>query len=309
MIYPSLTVVTPSLNQAQFLGKTLDSVLAQEYPRLDFVVMDGGSTDGSLDILVAYENRIRYFSETDRGQSEAINNGWRRSQGEIIAWLNSDDILYPGALNVVGEFFASHPEVDLVYGAGDFIGCEGHVICSYPTREWNYSTLVRNGENFLLQPAVFMRRSLLERVGYLNEGLSYVMDFDYWLRAGFQCTVVYLPVKLAALRLHHASKSLAQTAGFSNELILIYRNLFTTTDLPSPMRALEREAMSSIYHRASDIHFWAGDVPAARYFAWRSFCFRPWKLRRLWLYLTLGKIGRGLAEYQYSNPYLRGTTR
>ncbi len=306
MFLPSITVVTPSFNQAEFLGRTLDSILAQEYPHLELIVMDGGSTDGSLDILRAYENRVRWFSEVDCGQSDAINRGWKLSQGEIIAWLNSDDIYYPGALQAVGEFFAAHPQVDLAYGDGDFIDREGKVLGPYPTREWGYPLLVRSGENYLLQPAVFMRRSLLERVGYLNTNLSYVMDFDYWLRAGLSCLVAYLPVRLAALRLHGAAKSLAQTARFSDELVQIYSSLFARNDLPPSIRSLETEAMNSIYHRAADIHFWVGDLPAARRLAWQAFCLKPWKPRTLWFYLALGPVGRSLAGSRHPNPYLKG---
>ena len=130
---PVITIVTPSLNQGEFIRQTINSVLSQDYPGVDYQVWDGGSTDATLSILKAYGDKLRWYSEPDRGQAEAINKGWKKATGEILAWLNSDDLLYPRALNQVSATFNEHPEVDILYGDCDCVDQDGKVLMRYPT--------------------------------------------------------------------------------------------------------------------------------------------------------------------------------
>ncbi len=299
----SISLVTPTLNRASFLPPTIDSVLQQAYPGLDFLVVDGGSTDGTLELLRSYGDRLRWISEADSGQTEAINKGWRLTQGEIVGWLNSDDLLYPAALERVSAFFAGHPEIDFVYGDCDMIAESGQVTGAYPAKPYDYQRLLF--ENYIPQPATFLRRRLLEQEGWLDEGLDFVMDYDYWLRIGLHCAGAYLPFHLAALRLHLSAKSVAQTGKFATERVHTFQKLFARPDLPPHVRALEKEVMGNAYFLAADSSFWSNQLPAGRAYARQSLHCQV-RLRSLWLWLALGQPGRWLAGRLYRNPYFPG---
>ncbi len=302
MSLPSFSVITPSLNQAAFIRATIDSVLGQNYPALDYQVMDGGSTDGTLDILKSYGSSLKWVSKADRGQAAAINSGWKNTQGEIVAWLNSDDLYRPDALHRVADYFSNHPEIDLVYGDCDLIDPAGRVSGRYPARPYDYLALVRSATNYIPQPAAFIRRRALEAEGMLDESLSYVMDYDFWLRIGLKGAGGYLPASLAALRLHPSAKSVAQLGKFSAELVRICQKLFARPDLPPAVRALEKEAMGMVFYRAADSSFWADQLVNGRAYAIESFR-RHKRLRSLWLWLALGRAGRWMAARLYRNPY------
>ena len=210
MQLPLISIVTPSYNQARFLEETLRSVVAQGYPRTEHIVVDGGSTDGSVDIIKRYESHLRsWVSEKDRGQSHAINKGLAQATGEILTWLNSDDTLLPGALNEVGAFFAGHPDVDLVYGDYLYTDADGRPMRRrHVFDKISYESLLYH--DYLGQPAVFFRRSLLDKVGPIDESLHYCMDWDLFLRMWRVCRPCHLPRVLATYRLDQAAKSNAE---------------------------------------------------------------------------------------------------
>ena len=201
-----LSVITPSYNQGQFIERTLLSVLEQQVDDLEYWVIDGGSSDQTVEILKKYADRLQWLSEPDNGQTDALNKGIRRTSGEIIGWLNSDDIYYPGVLPQVMRFFADHPEVKILYGRANHIDAEDGVIEPYPTREWDYQALL--DDCFICQPAVFFRREIIERYGLFNESLDFCMDYEYWLRVGRQEPLYYYPVLLAGSRLYDENKTL-----------------------------------------------------------------------------------------------------
>lgn len=209
---PSISVVTPSYNQAQFIAQTVDSVRQQQYPHLEHLVIDGLSTDGTLDVLAGYGDDVVVTSEKDSGQTEAINKGLRKAQGDVICWLNSDDYLLPGALQAVGEFFAAHPEVTWVTGDGVIVDAEGRPI-QKPVR--TYKQVLRKFPpavylglaNSIVQPATFWRRSVHERIGYLDESLHYTMDYDWWMRLLSTGRPGKIDRALCGFRIHDASKS------------------------------------------------------------------------------------------------------
>ena len=164
---PLVTIVTPSYNQVRFLEATLRSVLDQDYPHIEYLVVDGDSNDGSVEIIHRYADHITWWvSEKDSGQSEAINKGFQRSHGEFVGWLNSDDIYLPGAVSAAIQVFQSHPEAGLVYGDAQAIDAEGKPFNWMGARQYTLTDLM--AFNIICQPAAFMRRSVLEEAGYLN---------------------------------------------------------------------------------------------------------------------------------------------
>lgn len=207
---PTISLVTPSLNQGKFLRATIESVLSQELPELDYWVQDGGSTDGTLEILREFEGRVAWVSEKDRGQADAINRGLRRVRGEILGYLNSDDVLRPGALRAVAEAFAARPEILFVWGRASYVDDAGRTVCPYLV---DADALRRLGDScFIAQPAAFFRRTVWESVGEFDETLHHTMDYDYWLRIntrfGPSCGL-FLDRELAGARLHENAKTVA----------------------------------------------------------------------------------------------------
>jgi glycosyltransferase involved in cell wall biosynthesis len=214
--YPSISVVTPSFNQGAFLEATLQSVLSQGYPALEYIVVDGGSTDGSVDVIQRYADQLDWWvSEADHGQSEAINKGFRQATGELIGWVNSDDLLMPGTLLKVAEAFEKNPDAVLVYGDVDSIDADGQIFNTVRYGEWGLLDLMRF--SILGQPAVFMRRKLLRALGYLDESFHFLMDHQLWLKMAQEGVLMYLPTVLAKARYHADAKNVARAEQFGVE--------------------------------------------------------------------------------------------
>jgi len=217
---PLVSIVTPSYNQRAFLKRTIDSVLNQDYPNIEYIVMDGGSEDGSLDILKSYKDSFEWVSEPDRGQTHAINKGFARARGTILGYLNSDDILYPGAVGTVVERFHQNPEVDLLYGKADYIDEDDKKTGMYNTDAYSFE---RNmWDCCICQPASFWRKRVSDIVGKFDESLNYVMDYDYWLRmdrAGGR--ILHIPDILAASRRYEGTKTLSQRDKIFQEIFKI----------------------------------------------------------------------------------------
>jgi glycosyltransferase involved in cell wall biosynthesis len=222
-----VSIVTPSLNQAQFIERSIQSVLAQQWRPLEHIVFDGGSTDGTLDILKKYNGQLRWVSEPDKGQSDAVNKGVRTATGDVIGWLNSDDIYYPGAVKLAVEFLAAHPELDAVYGMADYIAADDSIIDTYPTEPWHFPRL--KDVCFICQPALFLRRSVFERHGYLGTDLHYCMDYEYFLRLGRAgVRFGYLETKLAGARMYVGSKTISGRMEAHAEIINMFCRSFGT---------------------------------------------------------------------------------
>jgi len=206
---PKVSIVTPSFNQAPFLEQTLRSVLEQDYPNLEYIVIDGGSTDGSLEIIHKYADRLAYWqSQPDQGQTDAINQGFARASGEILAWLNSDDLLLPGAVSAAVRALHEHPEAAMVYGDALLINAEGKTIGKFPAAQTDYRKL-RRGYVHIPQQASFFRADLWRQVGPLDVSFYFAMDYDLWVRLAALAPLVYVPELWAAFRLHGAGKSIA----------------------------------------------------------------------------------------------------
>jgi len=206
--YPRISIITPSYNQRPFLEETIQSVLNQGYPNLEYIVIDGGSTDNSVEIIKKYKDQLAYWvSEPDKGQSDAINKGFRVATGEILAWLNSDDLYLPGTLQTVAEYFSSHPDVDCVYGDIYMIDEHGRRLFLRKSIPFDCRAHLFGG-CLVPQPASFFRKTVIDRVGYLDTSLHYNMDTEFFVRCGHEgIKFGHIPQPLACFRLHPASKT------------------------------------------------------------------------------------------------------
>ena len=240
----TVSIVTPSLNQGQFIGRTLMSVANQHWHAIEHVVFDGGSTDSTIEVLQKFSPPVKWVSEKDRGQSNAINKGIRATDGDIIGWLNSDDIYYPDAIARVVAFFDEHPEIDLVYGQADHIDVYDRPFEAYPTEPWDSERFYETC--FICQPAVFFRRQVVEQHGLLDESLHYCMDYEYWLRlskAGVR--FAYLEEKLAGSRLYAYNKTLGSKVKVHREINDMFRKQFGKV----PKRWLKNYAHITMHDR------------------------------------------------------------
>ncbi len=220
---PLVSVITPSYNQARFLEATIRSVLEQDYPRIEYFILDGGSTDGSLDIIKKYAPRLAgWVSEKDEGQTDAINKGFARATGEILAWLNSDDTYEPGAVREAVEFLRGRPEVGMVYGEANYIDENGRVIGRFPAAQTDYTRL-RRGYVHIPQQASFWRADLWKKIGPLDPSFYFAMDYDLWVRLARISTLQYLPGQVwANFRLHAGGKSVVADSRCWPEMLKVH---------------------------------------------------------------------------------------
>ena len=221
---PLVTIVTPSYNQAAYLEKTICSVLEQDYPNIEYIIMDGGSTDESAQIISKYADRIGYWESTpDNGQTDAINKGFSCAHGKILAWLNSDDVLYPHAVSEAVAFLTEHPEVGMVYGDCDFIDAKGRVIGQFKACQTDLKKL-RRGFVHIPQQASFWRADLWKKVGPLDDTIFFAMDYDLWLRLAEVSELRYQKGKpWAAFRLHENAKTVSADDRCWPDMLRIHR--------------------------------------------------------------------------------------
>ncbi|MCU4157955.1 glycosyltransferase [Carboxylicivirga sp. A043] len=205
--YPKITIVTPSYNQEEFLERTILSVINQNYPNLEYIIIDGGSTDGSVDIIKKYEEHLSYWvSEPDDGQSHAINKGFDRATGVILNWLNSDDVLYSGTLHLIAHYYNSHKGEHVFYGDRTILDKDDRVIGinEGPSfKKWESKYFLK-----IPQETTFFTKELYFKVGGLNNELHYTMDVDLWNRFLEECDFVHIPYFLGGYREHYLSKSI-----------------------------------------------------------------------------------------------------
>lgn len=206
MALPRISVVTPSFNQARYIERTIESVLGQEYPDLEYFVMDGGSDDGSAEIIRRYAERLTgWVSEPDAGQAAAIVAGFERSSGEILAWINSDDCYLPGALHAAAAAFEANPRAALIYGDMVFVDSEGGPLALDALPAYRHEDLKR--VCVIPQPAAFWRRDAYEAAGGLDTGFQFAFDYDFFLRLAEIGKIVHLPRLMTEFRYHSETKT------------------------------------------------------------------------------------------------------
>lgn len=245
-----ISVVVPTLNRAQYLRETIDSILDQSYPLIDCVVMDAGSTDDTLDILKSYGERITWRSGPDSGAAEAINKGWALTSGEIVAWINADDRWAPGCADIVASYFAGHPQTDVLYGACGIIDATSALVDTYPPAAWDLKHALLTCDHLINQAAAFMRRDAVERVGWLTR--VWCHDHDLWLRmaqAGAKFDTV--PQRLADARIWPDNLG-NQAAVVIPAKIALTERFFATPNLQPELAALRKRSLSSAYLRGLD---------------------------------------------------------
>ncbi len=248
---PKISIITPTLNQGAFIERTIRSILDQNYPHLELIVMDGGSRDGTIDILKKYENRLKWVSEKDEGQSDAINKGISRSTGDIVAYLNSDDLYEPGALHHVADFFLSHPDAMWLAGRCRIIDERDReirrAITAYKNfllRHYSYGMLLVT--NPISQPATFWRRAVVDELGLFDRSEHLVMDYEYWLRIGKKYRPAILNDYLASFRVYAASKTSSSFMTTFRREMEIARRYSDSTAL-NALHYLSYCGISSIY--------------------------------------------------------------
>lgn len=220
---PTVTVVTPSYNQADYLEETIRSVLNQSYSYLEYIIVDGGSTDGSVEIIRKYSDKLAWWiSEPDQGQTDAINKGFAKANGDILAWLNSDDTYLEGAISEAVDYLEANPEVGMVYGDANLINDDGNILGRFPARQTDFRKLMR-GFVHIPQQAAFFRAKLWHQVGPLDPTFYFAMDYDLWVRLSQLSTLHYHPRLWANFRLHGGAKSLEADDRCWPEMVRVHR--------------------------------------------------------------------------------------
>jgi glycosyltransferase involved in cell wall biosynthesis len=254
---PLVSVVTPSYNQAAYLEETIRSVLDQDYPAIEYIVIDGGSTDGSVDTIRRYADRIAYWvSEPDKGQADAINKGWSRCSGEIVAFLNSDDYYLPGAVSRIIETFSANPDIGVAYGQAQWVSEGGDPV--QVSRVYVDGQEMLNRLPGLPQPATFVRRQVLETVGLLDATFHFALDGEFFVRALGNFQAMPIPEVLACMRLHSAAKSVAAGLGFAPEVLRIAQKVINNPQRYPRYRVVPDDVLAGAHIVSARFAFMGG---------------------------------------------------
>ncbi len=289
--------MTPSYNQAEFIETAIRSVLLQGYPNIEYFIMDGGSTDGSVEIIRRYEPWLSgWVSEPDTGQSHAINKGWRRATGDIIAWLNADDMYYPGAFETITDTFQSRKDAVVFCGAGALCDMEGSRLLSrkVPSHMDPYRMIASCG-GVPLQPSVFMKREVLDDIGYLDADLHYVMDWEYWIRIGLHYppgSIATTDTTLAMNRDWPLTKTNTGVEAICEENRMILERLFRQYPDDRRLLAIKDVAYRSSYRKQAELAIKASLRSQAIRCLFKALCFKPFTMNPLQEIILLRKILR-----------------
>lgn len=275
--WPRVSLVTPCRNGMPYLRTAIDSVLAQDYPDLEYLVMDGGSTDGTVELLREYGGRLHWISERDAGQADAIARGFEKTSGTILGWLNADDLLKPGAVRAAVTALLANPRAALVYGRADFIDASGAHIAPCTVVEPSSRTRLLTHGDYIIQPAAFFTREAYASAGGLDRSLYWAMDWDLWLRLAQQHDIVCIADELASYRWLGSNKT-AEGGHARLEEIEMVAGRYGSNGLPAYFR-LERarlcagEAMEALRRgRILNSCRRLGQALASIFTSWRATC-------------------------------------
>ena len=278
---PLVSIITPSYNQAAFLEKTMRSVLEQDYPAIEYMVVDGGSKDDSVNIIKKYSGQLAWWvSEKDSGQAEAINKGLSRAKGEFIAWLNSDDYLMPGAVASAVKVLQNNPASNFVYGNVRVVAPDQTILNQLTYKDWQLKDLM--AFHIIGQPAVFMRRGALEKTGFLDPSYHFLLDHQLWIRLASTGEMTYVPQLWASAHYHEDCKNLKQAAEFGKEALRIVDWMPTQPALQEAFKLHQKEILSGANRINGFYLLDAKEYRKAFRAYWKSFCLNPHGLGREW---------------------------
>lgn len=289
----TVSIITPSFNQGRFLEQTIRSVLEQVPPPDEYFIIDGGSTDSSVDIIKKYESQLTgWVSEKDKGQADAINKGFRQAKGEIVAWINSDDYYLPGAIQTAVEMFRQYPDAGLIYGNVLSVDENSRSFNLQTFKSLNLLDLM--SFQIISQPAVFMRRSALEQAGFLDLTYHMLLDHHLWLRMARIAPLIYIPKTLAAARYHPGAKNLSSTSHFGREALRIVDWMEKVPEFSTVFQQNKPRILGGA-HRLDAFYLLDGNQYRAALSAYgRAFHFYPPVVLKEWhrvLYALLALIG------------------
>jgi glycosyltransferase involved in cell wall biosynthesis len=291
MNQPFVSIITPAYNSAQFLRETIESVINQDYPHIEHIIIDGSSSDGTLDILKSYPN-IKWISEPDRGQSQAINKGFTMAHGDILGWINADDTYEPDAVSAAVQTFITNPNADLVYSDMRIITQEGATIRIAKSMPFVLDQLL--SLNFIRQSTVFIRSRVIQEIGGVNENLHYCMDREFWLRIGTKYTYYYQPGHIAAnFRVHPKAKSSGDVSRFHAEWMRVMEDALTDPRYDQISYSKKKKA---IMQASTRMHFTQiiesiqmKNFRKATYYIWQLI-YKDWKYIANYIVANIGSL-------------------
>jgi len=251
--WPIVSIVTPSYNQGAFIEETIRSVLLQGYPNLEYWIMDGGSSDNTMEVLNKYDKWLTgWISEKDDGQADAINKGWEKSTGKLLGWINSDDVLLPNSIKTCVEFLDMNPEYCFVFGDLIKTDANGRFLSRLTYHDFDICDLVKEA-GWISQQGNLFKRSLYQKIGKLDTSLNFQMDLDYWIRAGLVCKGGYINKPLAKFRQHDNSKTTSKIYLAADDILNIYKKIYDNPNIPTELVNIQREAWANAHIYAARV--------------------------------------------------------
>lgn len=271
---PLVSIITPSFNKGPYIEETIQSIRNQTYKNIEHIVTDAGSTDETISVLERYTNDLQWISEPDRGQSDAINKGWRMAQGEIIAYLNADDTYLPDAVESAVAFFEKHPDIHMVYGDGIITDEFGNNARTIRSGEFNVKALVFC-QDTIFQPSVFLRREVFDTIGDVDVDLHLAMDLDYWLRIALVYKTGYLPKPLSVAKIYRDAKSSALMFRYVKEYEHILEKVFSSGSNSREIISWKNDAFTFVYTKGGLDYLHAWMVKDGFSYLWKGFWLSP----------------------------------
>lgn len=294
---PLVSIITPSLNKGRFIEETILSVKNQTYPRIEHIVIDGGSTDETLNILRKYGDGPIWVSESDKGMYDASNKGLRMVKGEILGWLMADDTYMPQAVETAVKLLLESPDVAMVYGKCNFIDEDGNVIREFPSEPFDLARLVR-GPNIIPSPTVFFKKEIINSVGHFDTNLYMSADYDLFIRIGLKYGIEYIPKLLATYRLYPGTKTTGEFYKFGPDLIYIFDKLYSNNDIPKKLWAVRRQSYGWAHFLIARHYYKLHQIKEARRHLTKALMLRPQYLKERWAlnYLAIAFLGFGTTQ-------------